>query len=566
MFKYDKNLTFSFADKKKTAADLVSVEDKRTGYKVTTSLPNPDRQTASLNAFAGARFSRSGDSVPDIFAEIREAGGNAQEKLANIFKNYGHASVADMGNLFLYIENIPQIYAAKFFNETSIGGGQERSTRYQDFGNLKIHDLKDFIFEQQKESGFSKISLGQNTIFEKKLENYKELNDEFKALQDDSLGKYRKYVDKLTKKYREVYKPEDGNKAQKAALAARVFDSARYFLQSGLGNRTSLAWVTSAREWSRIISFFKSGGEKRLKYLAEQIEVLLAPDADFAEKIGYLPEAPDLIRHTSTENTSQEFLKGLEDWLGGCAVEPEFVDKREFKKVATKLYTDEFTPGEKTVAQNILTLHPALKEDWVLHWVKDLSDEQKSGLGELLNSFDHHKQMGMQFKLNTHTFVLDCSIAEARDLNRHRVWGRFIPAVSTKNYLELLTGQYALPAYLYENPKLSEIRKEFEDDLLEYYEKLEKFVEKAIKQNWFPQELIVELLPFAHITKMFMHGSPKGISYLTKLRVRPGGHINYRMIAYQMAEEAAKSDPLLSGLKLPKKPDPTSSEEFFDRS
>lgn len=89
-------------------------------------------------AFAGARFSRSSDTAHDIFAEIRDAGANAQQKLAAIFRKYGHASVADMAQLFGYIENVPQYIATCFFCETSLGGGQERSTRYQDFSETAI--------------------------------------------------------------------------------------------------------------------------------------------------------------------------------------------------------------------------------------------------------------------------------------------------------------------------------------------------------------------------------------------------------------------------------------------
>ena len=55
---------------------------------------------------------------------------------------------------------------------------------------------------------------------------------------------------------------------------------------------------------------------------------------------------------------------------------------------------------------------------------------------------------------------------------------------------------------------------------------------------------------------------------MTQLRVRPGGHINYRYLAYELARLGANSDPLLSAL-IPShltQPDPVSREEFIDRS
>jgi hypothetical protein len=64
------------------------------------------------------------------------------------------------------------------------------------------------------------------------------------------------------------------------------------------------------------------------------------------------------------------------------------------------------------------------------------------------------------------------------------------------------------------------------------------------------------------------HASPKEISYMTQLRVRPGGHINYRYLAYELARLGAKSEPLLSSLipDIITKPDASSREEFIDRS
>ena len=63
-----------------------------------------------------------------------------------------------------------------------------------------------------------------------------------------------------------------------------------------------------------------------------------------------------------------------------------------------------------------------------------------------------------------------------------------------------------------------------------------------------------------------MHGDPKQAAYLTAQRSRPGGHINYRTLAYDANQLIASSDAYLSGIKLAKRPDPSSQEEFFDRS
>ena len=109
-----------------------------------------------------------------------------------------------------------------------------------------------------------------------------------------------------------------------------------------------------------------------------------------------------------------------------------------------------------------------------------------------------------------------------------------------------------------------------EHDLLVYYAKLQEFVAQVEAQyrDTVDYSFVLNLLPLAHRVDLWMHGDPKQSLYLTKQRTRPGGHINYRMLAYEASQLLAASDPYLSALQLlPKdKPDPTNKAEFFDRS
>ena len=565
MSTYKIHFTFSLSDTKKTDLQLVSVLDSRTGYVVRTALNNSGKQTPSIMAFAGARFSRSRDSSEDIFAEIKSSGKNAQEKLAAIFRNYGHASVADMSQLFAYIENIPMIYEAKFFYETSLGGGQARSTRYQDFNNPNFVSLDQFVGIKESPE-LAKESIIKDLIGEDK---FSELNEDFFNLQKYSLEKYNHWVKILTDRFIEVYGVNRDSKKEMGALTARVFDTARYFLLSGLTNRTSLAWITSAREWARIISMLKSCKDINLNYLGEQLEALFAPDQDFAESIGYLPEAPDLIRYTQRDETTSNNLQKLQDYLSDInfSEKAEFRTQFKYREIKVKLFDESYSGSLKAIAQNIQTLYPNIKEKWLFSWLKHLDKKQKQELSHIIFSdFDHHKQMGNQFRTNVHSYLLTCSIAEARDLNRHRAWGRFIPVLSTEeNLMSVFFDGYTLPLYLSDNPELSQEKTDFEEDLLGYYTLLRKFLDKIKNQTGIYKNVFWEVLPFAHIMKMWLHGSPKEISYMTKLRVRPGGHINYRTLAYLIAEKAAKADPFLEAIKL-NKPNPCSSSEFLDRS
>jgi hypothetical protein len=544
---------FSISEADKTDLVIVSVTDTRTGYTVRTALPNSGKQTASIMAFAGARFSRSALSAEELFQEIRQAGSNANEKLANIFRNYGHSSVADMAQLFAYIEQIPDHYSTIFFNETSVGGGQQRSTRYQDFGN-------------SKPLGLYSLGIDSNS------EDYNQINQNLLDLQQYSLEKYKYWQDKLTTEYTKVYNIDKNNKSETGALTARVFDSTRYFLPSGLMNKTSLAYITSAREWARLISVFKASNEYNLVCLAEQLEILFAPDDTEAQQLGYTPEAPDLIRHTEADTITNKNLNILQQYLEEhlkITQVLEFSKTITCHKVKADLLTMSLSVGSKILLQHILTIYPNAGIQSVIQFIDNLNIEQKSYISKILfKDFNHHKQMGNLFRVNTHSFVLTCSNSELRDLNRHRAWGRYIPAFSTNKYKEILYTGYTLPLYLTDNPELQVIRQAFEKDLQEYYQKLQNFINLSSEYEWFPQYIYIQLLPFAHIFTSFFHASPKEISYMTQLRVRPGGHINYRQLAYDIAKLGANSESLLQAM-LPDniiKPDACSREEFIDRS
>ena len=102
-------------------------------FKVHTLLQNCELKQPSINAYLGARYSRSADSIVDIASEIIKSGTDAAERLEQIFAGYGHKSVGDMADLFVCIENVPMLTMMKIFYMNSVIAGQERSTRYQNF-------------------------------------------------------------------------------------------------------------------------------------------------------------------------------------------------------------------------------------------------------------------------------------------------------------------------------------------------------------------------------------------------------------------------------------------------
>jgi Thymidylate synthase complementing protein len=544
---------FEITTPDETGLVVVSVTDRRTGFVVRTILPQNGQQTASLMAFAGARYSRSSLSVVDLLKEIKGSGTDANAKLGSIFRAYGHASVADMAQLFAYIENVPRFFDMKFFYETSIGGGQARSSRFQDYSQSQPWSLKNYTHPE--------VSFAPDLA---------QLDKDFIKLQQQAFDSYTKYKEIIQVRFQAFYAVDTTDKKQLSALKARTLDTARYFLPHGTGMRTSLCWITSAREWARLIGLFKANHDWQLGCLGEQLETLFAPDENWAARIGYIPEASELIRYTASDETTANSLRDLTTFLHDDETFRQLLklDKIQFRPLEARLLDTRIDSGLKVIMQNILSVYPALEETGLLSWLTNLSHDQQEKLGRILiQNFNHHQQMGNQFRVNTHSFILTTSIAEASDLNRHRAWGRFMPMFSAEsNFQDLLQTGYVLPLYLTEILDLADLRQEFEADLRSYYDNLIIFADRAMTTKGFNQSILLQLLPLGHAIKLWMHGSPKEISYLTKLRVRPGGHINYRWLAFEMAQKTATSSSFLISLGDIPKPDPRSREEFLDRS
>lgn len=541
MYKY-KNFKFDISNPEETDLVLVSVEDERTGFIVRTALPNAGKQSASIMAFAGARFSRSAISAEDIFREVKSSGKNAQEKLANIFNNYGHSSVGDLAQLFAYIEQVPDNFHVEFFYDSRVGAGQARSTRYQEFSKAYPPKFSSYINSDIK---------------------FSEYENEYNEIFNLATHEYSKLLKQVTKRYREYFKPEKGNNSHESALTARCLDTARVILPTGVN--TSLAYITSAREWARIISHMKSDNRKAIENLGEQLEILFAPPEDVCNQLNYVPEAPDLIKHTEANQNEYECLCKLEKILLNKKIKSRNQFKKEFKQ-KVELISDGYSPHLLLLYQYLLTFEPNLSPQDFCGIVSSLTKTEKKTISKILfDKFDHHCQLGRQSELSAYSFKISATFSELKDLNRHRAWARFAPIWETDNISEIINNGFVLPLYL-NIEEFSDLKKTTVDFLSRYYDKILAFHDKLPAEV--NRKVVINLLPSAHRIDYYMHASPKEISYLTNLRIKPGGHINYRMLAYLIAKEIGKVDPILGALSFEKdrKPDPDSREEFFDRS
>ncbi len=544
-----------------TGLRLICIEDLNTSTIVSTTVANPTKRTAAHKAWAGARQSRSAGMPWDILYEMGEKGVDPDQKLEEMFRGYGHASVGDMARLSVDFGKIPMHLCLTLFHEGSLNSGQEKSTRYQSaFGKAVLHPLRLYVPESLPE------------------EDLEDLEQEYQSFGIESLELFAKHKAVLLRAFEQYYQADTTKPDQRGALTSRVLDCVRYFLL--FGQWSGMSFETSARDWSRIIAELKASPLSYYQKVAAQIEKLLAPTKEEEKALDYKAEAPGLIRHTApllTTNrnlhTLKQFLEEQTDLLQCVSIyndSPKRVNQR------VSLIEPAYTEGERLVASYALLLWPGLERKQLFNWIQTQDTETKKAISAIMFSgHTNYCELPGLGRTTRMTLVMESFLGELRDLNCHRAWGRFFPLplvfgeILTKETIDQIIARgFGLPLYLSDIPAFAAYKTAFEHDLVAYYKKLHQFLEKvsATYQDTIDYAFVLNLLPLAHQVDLWMHGDPKQAAYFTAQRSRPGGHINYRSLAYEANQLLVMYDPYLSGMELFRKPDPASREEFFDRS
>lgn len=549
-------------DKEQTGLQLVCLEDTQTGITVTTPIANPEKRTAAHKAWAGARQSRAAGTPWEIMHEMGEKGVDPDQKLEDMFENYGHASVGDMARLQVDFEKTPMHFNLALFNQSAINGGQEKSTRYQrSFGKSNLHSIRNYLPADLPE------------------EEIAHLEEQYQVFGQRSLEIFNRTRDSLTVAFTEFYQPEDSS--QKAALGSRVLDCARYGLLLGQGS--GMSFETSGRDWARIIGEMKAAPIPLYARVAGQVEKLLVPNSEQERALGYLAEAPGLLRHADSAPTVNQNLAKLKEYVMN---ETDFSRRvtvnREFKghvSQTAELLGSGNSAGDLLAAQYLALIWPGVDTYELLKWahVSTLSQIEEKMSKIIFEGHDKFKELPIWTGTTRGLTVnMESYMGELRDFNRHRGMRRFIPmplifglewdADTTE---QIISQGFGLPRYIDEVDTFKGHKEQMLVDFKEYYGELFDFFGETESKYGasIDNHYILNLLPMAHQTNLWMSGDPKQWLYFASQRVRPSGHINYRTLAYDANVQIAQSDPYLSGMKLKMdRPDPASRDEFFDRS
>ena len=509
-------------------------------FKVHTLLQNPTQKQPSINAYLGARYSRSCDSITDIASEIMESGTDAAEKLEKIFSGYGHKSVGDMAELFLCLENIPMYTAMRIYYMCSVLSGQERSTRYQNF------DKPEFV-----------------QIPKEVCANY-EVRKEYERIILKQMQDYREMMKPTREALEKAFKINEESPQEVSALKARSFDVCRYFLPLGL--HTSSAYLMSARNWSEVISLLCANDSVIENDLAELILNLLG-DSKLEVK-GYIKEADNLIRHTDAnccrKNSSKAILGYLKE-----RISREQVDDIPESEVDMLEIAHGSDSTEALISNYELLLNPlGSKEEF------EFTDSDQENIGEIIfDNHDHHNLLGNVGQFGNIKISGFASIGTLKDLDRHRSLERFVPFFQDEIDLDQELDRpnfkcFFLCNYL-EIKSLSKLKTEYEKRLIDTYKRIKEWRKKA-KENMTEEvcdEFTKYLLPHAHATRYVYYGSFDDLQYIINLRTRRGGHIAYRVLVYRWLELLNIQDGIWYSLHRGiEKPNPKSKQQFVDRS
>lgn len=192
-------------------------------------LPHTEVSDPEVLAMLQAMYSRSSMSIDDRMSKLtgdeRESTEERLKKSLNqYYVGYGHASIADMANVPVFVENVSML-AAKALQDNELYNGQERSTRYQDFGVVPYLAMDEAV---------SKI------------------NEEWRRLYSAYLPKIEDYLFNLIRDPKPYLTAKFSNTPEigqlwKKTIKAMAFDVARSLLPCGA--TTSLSMYMSLRQY-----------------------------------------------------------------------------------------------------------------------------------------------------------------------------------------------------------------------------------------------------------------------------------------------------------------------------
>jgi thymidylate synthase ThyX len=515
-------------------------------------------------AYAGARKSRSEDSQINIFSEIHEAISRGTyttgKKLNMLFGGYGHASVADMSNAFLFLDNIPMNEAFWIFNHTSQGGGQETSTRYVKIENLELRPVTEL--------------LNVNGTDRQKTQ----LENRWTSMQKFLESRYHKWTAKLTdplEGYLENQLTGESRNDRKIfdSVDKRTLDVARFWIP--VGARTSMGINTSIRNWVDISSQMKSSRDKSLNRLGSHVTDILSL-SHFEETKDIKAELAELAKYSEGSDTLRSNIDNFAIYIAENTNVFEIIEAQmdqatirptNFRKIDSREFD---TDGESVVFQYLVTAYPELFPDSAINIVQDLSKDQLLDLGKIIfSNHTHHELMRNPGDIRGIMYYVETALAYHRDFNRQRAFGRLVLAHETPNFESIIrAGGFNENFQLANANYWKKLKQEFEADILVFNDELTNLVKFIANEfDYYDARGLFDMLPLGYQMGTYYSAPPTQWQYMSSLRIGMGGDFGYRSATWDIMQDLGKNDPVFSQMNTHlEKPDPNDIDQVLGRS
>lgn len=330
--------------------------------------------TPELLASVLARYSRSNDGLASILSKVDLQNPDASIDRILKFVDYGHASIGGIaGGLAVALDGVSMWLAYKLFEISQMSDGQESSTRYITMDETSLPSPQTLGIPDDLAERWSAVM----------ARSFAAYNAEYTRL--DTLG---------TEEPERVRVPANA----KPAMVTRIrknyaLDRARYFIP--FATLTNMGLVMSARMWAQTVKHLDSLPQAEARAASQLLREEL------------LKLAPRLMKHSLAEASYVE--QGAQELASSLKLG---LERLSYAPLADKVWVkvDRSCPP----------------------W---LEEEQSIGEG-LRHRANRYGQCGTSLRRMRVTFAWNnMSVAELRDLNRHRTGHRYTPLIQAGFYL-----------------------------------------------------------------------------------------------------------------------------------
>jgi thymidylate synthase ThyX len=489
-------------------------------------------------AYAMAKYSRSSLSMKESLREISSQ--RAEQFLNTFYFQYGHRSIADLAHVAFAIERLSLLAAIVLVDEQR-WDGQERSTRYQNFGRnaggRKSHGTNWYTPEFADGATRAQYSAAIEALF---------------AAYHSTSAAMLEYFKSITPKPEEM-KAE----AYERTLKARAFDVARYLLP--LATNTSLGQIVNARTLEGQVSRLLSDPHAEVRRLGEKLRdaasgpawnvhgaelaslqrEIAAVDPALGGRAAELltrevKVAPTLVKYAAKNEyalaTKRELEQAARELMGGVAVKDAIGQANGAAPVVDLVEGGESLEVEIAATLLYGACHYSYRQ--IRDHVASLSEVRRDEIVDLgLRHRGRHDELLREFSAGQRLrFDILMDVGGFRDMHRHRKCTQILQSFTD------LHG-YDFPEFLEEAGFGDDYRAAMESAHATYEDLKISGVDEAAAQY---------VLPLGTRVRALFKMDFAEALYISELRSTPQGHFSYRRVAWEMYLAVARAHPSLA--------------------